>query len=149
MKKSLLGVVFLAAVIALPATAMAGVRVGVNIGLPPIVIGIGGGPPDLVEVPDSDQAYVAPDVNVELFFWNGWWWRPYEGRWYRSHYYDRGWAYYNRVPRFYHRVDPGWRGYYRSHAWHGRPWNYQRIPGGHFQGHGQGHGHRQQGQYGH
>ena len=140
MKKSLLGISLLAMAIVAPVTAMAGVRVGVNIGIPPVVIGIGS-PPPLVEIPDSAGVYVAPDVNIDLFFWNGWWWRPYEGRWYRSHYYDRGWAYYNRAPRFYHRVDPGWRGYYRAHNWHGRPWNYQRIPGENFQGHGQG-GHR-------
>ena len=135
MKKSLLGLLFTAVLVVSPIPAMAGVRVGVGIALPPIVIGGGAppGPPDLVEVPDTDRVYVAPDVSVELFFWNGWWWRPYEGRWYRSHYYDRGWAYYNRAPRFYHRVDPGWRGNYRTHNWHGRPWNYERVPGGHFQ----------------
>jgi len=135
MKKLYLLTIFMALVMITPIPAMAGVRV--NIGLPPIVIGIGGGPPDLVEIPDTDRVYVAPDVDVELFFWNGWWWRPYEGRWYRSHYYDRGWANYNRDPRFYHHVDPGWRGYYRAHTWHGRQWNYQRIPSRQVQRHGQ------------
>jgi len=134
MKKSLLGILLMAIVIAAPITAKAGVRVGVNIGIPPIVIGVGG-PPDLVEVPYAAGVYVAPDVNVDLFFWNGWWWRPYGGHWYRSRYYDRGWGYYNRVPRFYQRVDPAWRGYYRAHNWHGRPWNYERIPGSRFQRH--------------
>ena len=135
MKKLYLLTIFLALVIINPIPAMAGVRVGVNVVLPPIVIG---GPPDLVEIPDTDHVYVAPDVSVELFFWNGWWWRPYEGRWYRSHYYDRGLAHYDRAPRFYHHVDQGWRNNYRAHTWHGRQWNYQRVPGGHFQGHGQG-----------
>jgi hypothetical protein len=148
MKKLQILIIFLALAFITPIPAMAGVRVGVNINLPPIAIGIGG-PPDLVEIPDADQAYVAPDVNVDLFFWNGWWWRPYEGRWYRSHYYDRGWAHYNRAPGFYHHVDPRWRDNYRAHNWHGRPWDYQRVPGGHFQGQGQqGHGHGQ-GQQGH
>jgi hypothetical protein len=132
MKKLHLSILFLALVIT-PIPAIAGARVSVNIGLPPIVIG---GPPDLVEIPDSDEVYAAPDVNVELFFWNGWWWRPYEGRWYRSHYYDRGWVHYDRIPRFYHHVDPGWRGYYRTHTWHGHLWNYERIPSRNFHGHG-------------
>ena len=136
MKKLQILIIFLALVFITPIPAMAGVRVGVNIGLPPIVIGIGG-PPDLVEIPDTEHVYVAPDVSVELFFWNGWWWRPYEGRWYRSHYYDRGWAHYNSVPRFSHHVDPGWRGNYRAHTWHGHQWNYQRVPSHNFQGHGQ------------
>ena len=44
------------------------------------------------------SVYVVPDVEVDLFFWNGWWWRPWEGRWCRSRYYDRDWGYYDRVP---------------------------------------------------
>jgi len=92
---------------------------------PPIALE---GPPDVIVMPDTDDVYVAPDVNVDLFFWNGFWWRPWEGRWYRSQYYDRGWGYYNGVPSFYFDVDPGWRGYYRGHNWYGHRWNYQRIP---------------------
>jgi len=134
MKKLYLLTILLASVFITPVPAMAGTRVGVNIVLPPIVIG---GPIDLVEIPDTDEVYVAPDVNVELFFWGGWWWRPYEGRWYRSHYYDRGWTHYNSVPRFSHHVDPGWRGNYRAHTWHGHQWNYHRVPSRSFQGHGQ------------
>ena len=79
-------------------------------------------------LPDTNDVYVAPDIDVDLFFWNGWWWRLWEGRWYRSHYYDRGWGYYNNVPSFYFDVDPGWRGYYRDHNWYGHRWNYERIP---------------------
>lgn len=52
----------------------------------------------------------------------------WEGRWYRSHYYNQGWSYYRNVPSFYFDVDPGWRGYYRDHNWYGHPWNYERIP---------------------
>ena len=147
MKKLYVFIIFLALVMITPVPAMAGTSVHVNIGLPPIVIE--GPPPVMVEVPDTDHVYVAPEVSIELFFWNGWWWHPYEGRWYRSHYYNHGWGYYDRVPMFYHHVDPGWRGYYRGHNWHGHPWNYQRIPGGHFQGHGHYQGHGQQGHSGH
>jgi len=131
MKKSLTGLLFLAALIMAPVPVMAGTSVHIGIGLPPIIIG---GPPYLVEIPETDEVYAAPDVNVELFFWNGWWWRPHEGHWYRSHYYDHGWTHYNRVPGFYHHVDPGWRGYYRDHYWHGQHWDYHRVPGGRFQG---------------
>src|SRR4030042_4221786 len=75
------------------------------------------GPPDVVVMPDTDDVYFVPDINVDMFFWNGWWWRSNESRWYRSQYYDRCWAYYNDVPSFYYDVDPGWRGYYRDHNW--------------------------------
>ena len=71
-------------------------------------------PPEMVVIPET-YVYVAPDIDVDLFFWNGWWWRLWEDRWYRSHYYNRGWGYYNNVPSFYFDVDPGWRGYYRDH----------------------------------
>jgi len=27
-----------------------------------------------------------------LVFWNGWWWRPWLGHWYRSQYYNWGWV---------------------------------------------------------
>lgn len=109
-----------------PMTSMAGVHIGVGIALPPpIVVET---PPAVVALPGAAGVYVAPDVGVDLFFWNGWWWRPWEGRWYRSRYYDRGWNYHRYAPRFYRHVDPGWRGYYRSHYWKDRPWNYERIP---------------------
>jgi|SRR5208283_5220895 len=105
----------------------AGVSVGVGVALPPpIVVQT---PPAMVALPDATGVYVAPEVSVDLFFWNGWWWRPWGGYWYRSHYYNRGWAYYRAgVPGFYRHVNPGWRGYYGSRSWNGRPWHYRMIP---------------------
>ena len=108
----------------------AGVNVNVGIALPPPIVFPA--PPPVIVLPETD-VYVVPDVDVDIFFWNGWWWRPWEGRWYRSHYYDRGWGYYNNVPSFYFDVDPGWRGYYRDHNWYGHRWNYERIPHQRFQ----------------
>jgi hypothetical protein len=124
MKKLFLGTLLLALAIVVPIPTMAGVDVNVNIGLPPIVFAA---PPDVIVIPDSRDVYVVPDIDMELFFWNGWWWRPWEGRWYRSHYYNRGWGYYSNVPSFYFDIDPGWRGYYRDHNWNGHRWNYERI----------------------
>jgi hypothetical protein len=115
----------LALVIVVPIPTMAGVDIHVSIPLPPPIVFAA--PPELIVIPET-YAYVAPDIDVDLFFWNGWWWRLWEGRWYRSHYYNRGWGYYNNVPSFYFDVDPGWRGYYRDHRWGGHQWNYQRIP---------------------
>jgi len=86
------------------------------------------GPPDVIVLPDTDDVYVVPDIGIDLFFWNGWWWRPWEGRWYRSQYYNRGWGYYNDIPSFYFDVDPGWRRYYRDRNWYGHRWDYERIP---------------------
>jgi len=127
MNKLILGTILLALVFVVPIPTMAGVNVniGISIPLPPPITYQA--PPDVVAMPETNDVYVAPDVQVDLFFWNGWWWRPWDGRWYCSHYYDRGWAYYNHVPSFYFDVDPGWRGYYRTHNWQGHRWNYARI----------------------
>lgn len=85
-------------------------------------------PPDVIVLPDTDDVYVVPDINVDLFFWNGAWWRPSGDRWYRSHYYDRGWMLYSGVPNFYYDVDPGWRQHYKNRNWYGHRWNYERVP---------------------
>ena len=126
MKKLLLGLILLIPVISVPVPAMAGVDISIGISLPPPVVFEA--PPDVVVLPDTNDVYVVPNVGVDLFFWNGWWWRPWEGGWFRSRYYNRGWIYFNRVPRFYYDVDPRWREYYRDRDWQGHPWIYQRIP---------------------
>jgi hypothetical protein len=109
-----------------PVPAMAGVNLNVGIGPPPPIVA---GPPDMISMPGASGIYFAPDIGADLFFWNGWWRRPWEGHWYRSRYYDRGRGYYSRgVPGFYRQMEPGWRGHYRSHRWNGHPWNYRRIP---------------------
>ena len=125
MKKLFFGTLLLALVILGPMPAMAAVDVSVRISLPPPIFFAA--PPALIVLPDT-YVYVDPDLDVDIFFYNGWWWRLWEGRWYRSRYYNRGWGYYNRVPSFYFDIDPGWRGYYRSRNWYGHRWNYERIP---------------------
>ena len=124
MKKLLFGTILLALVLVFPIPTMARVDVSINISLPPPIVFAA--PPEVVVIPGTN-VYVAPDIDVDLFFWDGWWWRLWEGRWYRSHYYNRGWSYYKTVPSFYFDVDPGWRGYYRDHNWYGHRWNYERI----------------------
>jgi hypothetical protein len=126
MKKLLLGTIFLVWAVVVPVPAMAGVNINIGIALPPPIVF--GGPPAVIVLPDTDDVYVVPDIDIDLFFWNGWWWRLWEGRWYRSRYYNRAWVYYDYIPSFYFDVDPGWRVFYREHAWHGHRWNYERIP---------------------
>jgi len=125
MKKLFLGTILLVLLSVFPITTLAAVNVSVGISLPPLIVF--GAPPAVVVLPDTNSVYVVPNIEVDLFFWNGWWWRPWEGRWYRSHYYDRGWGYYNRVPSFYYDVDPHWRGSYHNHNWQGHSWNYQQV----------------------
>lgn len=133
MKKLLFGAVLLMSATVVPLPTMAEVNINIGFTLPPPIVFQE--PPAVIVLPDTNYVYVVPDISVDIFFWDGWWWRPWEGRWYRSRYYDRGWAYYDRVPRFYYDVDPGWRGYYRHHDWHGHRWNHEWIPNRQLQQH--------------
>ncbi len=125
MKRLLFGTMLLALVFVVPISTMAAVDIRIGIPLPPPIAFPA--PPQVVVIPETN-VYVDPDVDVDLYFWNGWWWRLWEGRWYRSRFYNRGWAYYDAVPNFYFNVDPGWRRHYREHIWYGHRWNYERIP---------------------
>jgi hypothetical protein len=125
MKKSIFIALLLGLVMMSPVPSMARVSVGINIGLPPLIAFAG--PPELVVVPGTD-IYFDPDLDVDVFFYDGWWWRPWQGHWYRSHHYDSGWAYYDRTPFFYNRLPTGWRSEFRDRRWRGHEWNYQRVP---------------------
>ena len=125
MKKLLFGTMLLALVIVVPIPTMAGVDIHVSIPLPPPIVFAA--PPEVIVIPETD-VYVVLEVQEEIFFYNGWWWRPWGGRWYRSRHYSSGWVYYQSVPSFYARIPSGWRNDYRDHRWGGHQWNYQRIP---------------------
>ena len=125
MKRLLFRTMLLAFLFLSPVPTMAGVDVGVSISLPPLIVFAA--PPQVVVIPET-YVYVVPDTDVDIFFYDGWWWRPWEGRWYRSRHYDSGWGYYQRVPSFYSRIPRSWRNDYREHRWGGRPWNHQPIP---------------------
>jgi hypothetical protein len=86
-------------------------------------------PPPLVVLPET-EVYVAPDCDQDLYFYGGWWWCPWGGRWYRSLAYDSGWEFYNGVPGWYGGVYPGWRENYRNHMWGGQRWDYRPMPYG-------------------
>ena len=124
MKKLLFGAMLLALAISVPIPTMAGVSVQIGIPLPPPIVFAG--PPEVVLLP-STGVYVAPDLAVDLFFFGGWWWRPWEGRWYRSRNYRSGWGHYDGVPSFYGRVPSGWREDYRNNRWQGKEWNHQKL----------------------
>ena len=64
-------------------------RVNVNVGvnLPAIRFAA---PPDVVVIPGT-YVYMVPDIDVDVLFFQGYWWRPYQGHWYRSRDYKGGW----------------------------------------------------------
>ena len=126
MGKLFLGTLFLALLIAdpIPAMAMGRVDVGVSIPLPPVIQF--SGPPVMVVIPET-YVYAVSDVDEDIFFYEGWWWRSWDGRWYRSRDYSSGWSYYRNVPTFYSSIPPGWRNDYRDRRWRGNQWDHQRV----------------------
>jgi hypothetical protein len=83
--------------------------------------------PYFVPLPGT-YVYAVPDYDVDLYYADGYYWRPWQGRWYRSTYYDRGWAAFSGVPYFYTSIPRGWRDDYRSRRWRGHSWDYARVP---------------------
>jgi hypothetical protein len=47
--------------------------------------------PELVVIPGT-YIYIVPDIDAEVLFFQGNWWRPYEGRWYRAEDYNGPWS---------------------------------------------------------
>jgi hypothetical protein len=66
-----------------------GVNVTVGNNLPAIRFAA---PPDLVVIPGT-YVYMVPDIAVDVLYFQDYWWRPYEGRWYRSRDYKGPWSY--------------------------------------------------------
>jgi len=124
MKKSFFVTLLLALVIMVSVPIMAKSNIGIRISRPsPIVFAA---PPELVVIPETN-VYAVPDVEEEIFFYGGWWYRPWEGRWYRSRHYHSGWSYYRHIPSFYRNVPPGWRQNYRERNWQGHQWDHQKV----------------------
>lgn len=159
MKKSLLSLfgvsaVLLALGLVTAATASAEVNVNINVPLPGLVIPA---PPGLVVIPGT-YVYYPPDVDVDIFFYRGYWYRPYRGGWYIANGYNGPWRVVGprRVPRALISVPPAYRhvsqGYERMPYGHvqrnwrtwerERYWDNRREEGGKREGHdGRAHGH--------
>lgn len=124
MKKSVVfcfGILLLV-LMALPVESIARVNVNVGIYAPPPAFRIHTPPPMFV-IPGT-YIYAVPDIDVEILFYQGYWYRPHEGRWYRSKSYNGPWGYLEsrRVPRALFDLPPEYR----------RPHGHERISYGHF-----------------
>ncbi len=95
------------------------VNVNINIPLPEVVFSA---PPALVVIPGT-YAYFAPEVAVDIFFYQGYWYRPYDGRWYIAADYRGPWSFVaiNRVPPVFLSLPPDYRSV---------PPGYERVPYG-------------------
>lgn len=95
------------------AQSYARVDVNIGIGIPAFRFAA---PPPLVVIPGT-YAYFAPDVDIDIVFYHGYWYRPHEGRWYRARGYNGPWAYLapSRVPRVLIDLPPDYRNIYSGH----------------------------------
>jgi hypothetical protein len=89
----------------------AGVSVGINVNVPFPGFTFSS-PPPVVVVPGT-YVYMVPGISVDIFFYHGWWYRPYEGRWYRGSSYNGPWVYMARPPEALVALPPGYR-YWRA-----------------------------------
>jgi hypothetical protein len=117
-----------------PTDAIAEVSVNINIPLPGLIIGA---PPVMMVIPGT-YAYFAPDVDADIFFYHGYWYRPYRGQWFISAGYNGPWGsiavrgvpgvlinlppHYRRVPPYYRRLPYGivrenWRTWEEERHW--------------------------------
>jgi len=64
--------------------------------------------PELVVVPGT-YVYRVPDIEADILFYQGYWYRPYEGRWYRSRAYNGPWGHIGRAPGALLRLPSGYR----------------------------------------
>ena len=97
-------------------SSMANSELNLNIGINiPSVAVVKSLPPTVAVIPETD-IYFAPDIDDDMFFYSGYWWRPIEGRWYRTVELGAPWVVIEtrRVPRElisvpsdYRRVPPG------------------------------------------
>jgi hypothetical protein len=99
----------------LPSHCPAQVSVNIHIGPPPSYRIAA--PPPVIVIPGT-YVYVVPDIGTDIFFYDGFWYRLYDGHWFNGRSYNGPWAYMPdpRVPRAlmelppdYRRVPPGWR----------------------------------------
>ena len=116
MRKSWI-LVFAALLIVIAGSAIqseAGINVNIGVNLPAYRFA---GPPEVVVIPGT-YVYMVPDIDVDILFFQGYWWRPYEGQWYRSRDYRGSWRHVDRrsIPRglrdlpqdYRHRLSPGY-----------------------------------------
>jgi hypothetical protein len=136
--------------------ARAEVNVNIGIGLPPPPPLFIPAPPPVIPIPRT-YVYFPPSVEIDLFFYGGYWYRPHRDHWFRSHSYNGPWVFVEprRVPRAVVRVPPGYRhvppghrqipyGQFkknwqhwerdkywdRDHDWRSEYWRYDRRPPG-------------------
>lgn len=121
--------VFLAFLVMLPVKGSAdslSINIGLNPSPPPPPVYVAPAPPPAYRAPappavaiiPGTYVYYAPDVSIDILFFQGSWYRPHHGHWYASRSYNGPWAYVPppRVPRAVIAVPRDYRGTPPGHA---------------------------------
>jgi len=96
-----------------PCRVNAGLNVNINIGPPPVYVIPA--PPEVVVIPRT-YVYYVPNIEVDIIFYHGYWYRPHKEYWYRSRGYNGPWVYIVRekipvvilnLPPDYRHIPPG------------------------------------------
>jgi hypothetical protein len=100
--------------LALAAESKAGVSININVPLPGLVIPVS---PSLVVVPGT-YVYYPPEIDVDIFFYRGYWYRPYRRGWYRAADYNGPWygITSRRVPRPVYGIPKDYRSSHKRHT---------------------------------
>jgi|GEM_PF-964773 len=95
-------------------TALAQVNINVNIGVPAIRVS---SDPYTAVIPGT-YIYFITESPENVFFYQGTWWRPYQGRWHRATGYNGPWSFVDagNVPPGLRGLPPGWRNLPPGHA---------------------------------
>ncbi len=70
-----------------PLSSNAEVNVSISVPLPGLAISA---PPAMVIIPGT-YVYYPPEVSADIFFYHGYWYRPYQGGWYMANGYNGPW----------------------------------------------------------
>jgi hypothetical protein len=140
--KLILTSAMLLVLLAFSGTSIAGISLNIGVSLPPLVIAA---PPVVAVIPGTD-AYFCPDVAMDVFFYNGYWYRSYQGGWYSAFDYNGPWGYiavasvppvflhlptgyrvgrYQRVP--YADLHRNWRAWQRDRYWEHHAWGRNNL----------------------
>jgi hypothetical protein len=79
------------AFLAAPAFAEMNVNIGIGIPIGPAPVVVYQAAPEVVVIPGS-PVYYAPGLNVDVFFYGGYWWAPNGGLWFRANTYNGPWT---------------------------------------------------------
>ena len=103
-------IILLFLILCVPMSGMAGPPVPPVPPAPPLPGLVVPASPSLVLIPGT-VVYFPPDVNSDLVFYHGFWYRPYQGRWYRAAHFNGPWGFValRKVPRVLINLPAGYR----------------------------------------